>query len=166
MEHQSIYYLLSQCQEKLKEALSKLECFGKFWFYNQNLFSYIDIDNNCSYFAEEVLAPLGFTLPSLMYKRYSPKSHISLMTSHEQDFKIRKRDVYKAYRKWKKKKISFKIKCVDMIDVTEKRTGRTKILCILRVTSAEIEFIRSDLHLEPNLEFYDMHITLCEKYLE
>ena len=53
-----------------------------------------------------------------------------------------------------------------MIEVTEKQTRRLKISCILRVTSPQIEAIRSDLQLEPNQEFYDMRITLCEKYLK
>ena len=159
MEH------LSQYKSALLEAVKNLECRGRIQFYDRNLYTYLRIDDNFSYLATEVLAPFGFSLVPLMHKKFSPKTHISLMNNNEQDNLVYRAKVYNTYNKWRKTDDTFKIEDLEMSEQRDKTTGQMKIVCMLRVSSAMIEDIRKDLGMEATSTFYCSHIKLCENFL-
>ena len=161
MAQNNIDHMLSQYSSTILEAVKTLECKGRLEFYDRNLYTYIKTDNKFSYLTTEILAPSGFQLVPLMHKKFSPKSHISLMTNHEQDHIVHKKNVQCAYRKWRNVEIPFKI---EMVEMTLLKI-QPKIICSFKISSDKIESIRRDLGLEVTSDYYFMHITLCEKFL-
>jgi hypothetical protein len=165
MAQNEIDHILSNYASTILEEVRELKCRGRIQVYGRNLFTYIDIDNNFSYLPTDILAPHGFTLVPLMRKRFSPKSHISMMTNHEQDHIVEREDVNFTYDKWRDTDITFEIEDIQLDCHRDKNSGHMKIVCILIVSSPIIEAIRRDLGMRDNSDFYCCHIKVCEKLL-
>ena len=149
----------------LLEAIRKLECRGRISYYGRNLFTYVRISDEFSYLATEILAPLGFTLVPLMDKEFSPKTHISLLNNYEQDFVVQRVNVENTFRTWRSRDITFKIEELKFSEQRDKNTGLMKNVCMLTVSSTNIETIREDLGVEAKSDYYSCHIKLCENFL-
>ena len=102
--------ILRNFANTILEEVRKLECRGRICVYERNLFTYIDIDNNFTYLPTDILAPHGFTLPPLMQKRYGPKSHISMMSNHEQDNIVKRENVEFTFDMWRDVDITLRLK--------------------------------------------------------
>ena len=110
MAQQEAEHILRTYSSTILEAARKQESRGRLRYYHHNLFTYIDINNNFSYEITDILAPLGFTLVPIMHKKHSPKSHISMMTNHEQDNIVERHCVYFTYYKWRKVDFNLRLK--------------------------------------------------------
>ena len=165
MAQDEIDYIMRNFASTILEEVRKLECRGRINVYDRNLFTFIDIDNNFSYLPTDILARNGFTLVPLMHKKFSPKSHISTMTNHEQDDIVKREDVDFTFDKWRDTDITFEIEDLQLDYHRDKNSGRMKIVCILIVSSPIIEAIRRDLGMRDYSDFYCCHIKVCEKLL-
>ena len=156
--------LLNQYSADILEAVKNIECTGKLKYYNRNLYTYVQVDNQFSTKAAEVLLPAGFKKVSRMQKKYSPMTHISTLNNYER-VRVQRSRVYSTYKKWKNATIFFKIESVEMFLKRDKETGGLKIVCCLKIRSNRIEFIREDLGWPAKSLHFNMHMSLCEKFL-
>ena len=156
--------LLNQYSTDILKEVKNIECTGKLKYFNRNLYTYVQVDNQFSTKAAEVLHPAGFKMVSWMRKKCSPMTHISTLNNYERD-RVQRSRVYSTYRRWKNATIYFKIEAVEMWIKRDKETGGLKIVCCLKIRSNRIDFIREDLGWPAKSLNFNMHITLCEKFL-
>ena len=78
-QHFQVYQLI---EDDLLDVVSSLERKGRFKIFRNN-FSCILVDDAYSYAAESLLSPFGFAVPEKVRRRKSPRTHISILTSHE-----------------------------------------------------------------------------------
>jgi hypothetical protein len=163
MAQDHINYLMSQFSSSILEAVNTIECKGRMKYYEGNKYTCIRVGDEFAARATQLLHSAGFTMVPLMMKKHSPRTHITVLTSNEQ-FRLSRPKLYDAYRKWKKIEVTFKIEEVQMWPKIDKDTGRTKIMCCLIVSSDQIDSLRRELDYDEN-DYFNMHLTLCEKLL-
>ena len=157
--------LLSQFTIPLLEVVSTLECSGRFRMFFPNFFTFIQVDDNFTHLATEILASCGFEEGPLMSRPNTPRTHISVLNSFEQR-RVPEETAYQVERKWRNREVPFRIETVEIWRHIKKETGEQKLLCCFKVKSAMIEAIREDLGKEPTSIHYNMHMSVSEKYLE
>jgi hypothetical protein len=162
MAHDYSTQTKNQYSSILLRSVQRLQCRGNLKYYHKNCFTYVQIPDVFSTIPTEILKQIGYQEVPLMAKVDSPRTHISVMTTVEQRRTTRSR-AKKVWKKWKDKKINFKIVDVQIWPHTTKETEERKWICSFSVRSQQVEEIRADLGWQPMQHFYNMHITLCEK---
>ena len=150
----SLYYNYSR--HILKE-IKDLRTTGKIGFYPRNKYMYIKTQNKYNLKAFNILNNAGFQLPQNWNKSARPKSHISLVNGFEQDRLLCRDDAYRIYQKYKNVDVEFQIDEVQFNLQWDRKTERSKIVCILTITSKMIADIRSEMKLEES-PYFKQHI--------
>ena len=127
-------------------------------------FSCIKVMDDFSTISSNILSTYGFQEVSLMKIPDSPRTHISIMNNYEQR-RVTKYQAYRTARKWQGCEVTFKICAVNMCIHNVRNTQEKKLLCSFQVHSPTIDAIRIDLGCSPLNEYYNMHMTVCEKLL-
>ena len=159
------HLLLEKYGSEILKAIEGIECHGSLRFYHRNLFTYLKTSDKFNRKAMDVLSPDGFEVDHHWHKYGSPKSHISLMTNEEQDWRATFRDCSTVVNYYRGDEIPFSVDSVRMCRSYDKVRGRSKICCLLVVSSQSIGDIREDLGFLAESSDYLPHIYLGHKIL-
>ena len=155
--------LLDKYSKNLLKSVETLECRGRFRMFFPNFFTFVQVHDDFANIATEILSSSGFRQGSLMEKRNTPRTHISIMNKREQR-RVSKMKAYEVQNKWRGSKVTFQIEKVQMwwhyCQGEEK-----KLVCCFKINSAMIDAIREDLGLDPYSFDYNMHMSISEKYI-
>jgi hypothetical protein len=165
MADSHIEELLSKYSATLLESVSTLECKGIFRMFFPNFFTFIQVQDEFTTIATQLLSSCGFEESALMESSNSPRTHISIMNRFEQR-RVSRQRAYQVLRRWRDCEVTFQIEKVQMWVHLSKETGEQRLNCCFKVKSATIEAIRVDLGWEPENIHYNMHMSVSEKYLK
>ena len=160
----NIDQLLSHYSSPLLEAVSTLECRGRLRMFLPNFFTFIQVNDDFTHLATEILSSFGFEEGPLMRRANTPRTHISVMNTFEQR-RVSQERANQVKRKWRNRKITFSIEKVQIWRHFVRETGDSKLVCCFKVKSAMIEAIRKDLGWTPTSTHYNMHMSVSEKSL-
>ena len=144
------------------QSVHSLECKGRLKFFWRNCYTYVQVDDVFSSIPLQTMGPLGYEEVPLMSKEGSPKTHVTVMSATERNHMPRWR-LRNVINKWKNQEIDFEIEGVESWYHTRQGSGQNKWVYVFKIESKMIRQIRLELGLQPFQEYYNMHMTLCEK---